>query len=153
MPITRVKLGKDAAIYVSSDYTGTVSSATWEELTTVTNVQVKSEKDQTEVSARKHGGKKVMENTLHDRGVTFDINTFAGDEVAHNLEAAHEADTVLHFLVLDAKKTVVGARGFVFPGQVKNWPQEQPLSGHITGSVEITQADSAYMGGRHTVTS
>lgn len=149
MPPERVRLGKDAKIYYNS---ASPETPTWVEVNTVTNVELLSEWDETEVTARIHGDDKAFDMTLRERSAQFDLNSFEGDAAELALEGFHDGKTPKEFLILNGPRTVVGKRGIRGTFLVKNWPEAQPLDGHITRQgVQLRPAHAATMPVRYVV--
>lgn len=151
MAITRVRLGKHAKLYYN---TGTSGEPVWTEITTVTNVTLTSEFDETDITCRRHGGQRAKDVTILERNIEFDFISFEGDTVEAALEGFHDAETPKEYLALNGSVATVGKKGIRGTFLIKNWPEEQSIDGHITRQgIQLIPADAETMPVRYTVPS
>jgi hypothetical protein len=116
-------LGIDCKLY----YSTTFGTPTRIEITRAINVTVPVSKGKAELPSRLTRYKSKRP-TLKEIGLDFGYRYTRGtDTVFAALRDSWLNDTNLVFWILDGSDQVIGAQGFVFPGQVFDFPIDQQL--------------------------
>jgi len=129
------QLGKDAQILYQTDGIG--GSGGWSVLDNCTDVSFDMSQEEADVTTRGSNGWKANVGTLKAGKISFTMIWDTTDTSFNDMSTAFLTNLVYGFCVLD-RADAAGAVGLAADMVVLNFSREEPLTGPITATVELS---------------